>query len=141
MFGVEQFPAINASLNATSAVCIVTGYWFIRRKRVGAHHATMTLAMIVAALFFICYAVYHAQVGSIHFRGAGWVRPVYFTILISHTALAVAIVPLALRTYYLASHDRIDAHRRLARITLPIWLYVSITGVIVYVMLYRMKFS
>ena len=141
MIPLHWFPSINAGLNAASAVCLLTGLWFIRRKRINAHRAMMTTAMIVAALFFVCYATYHAQVGSVHFRGAGLVRTVYFTILISHTALAVAIIPLALRTYYLASHDRIDAHRRLARIAFPIWLYVSVTGVIVYVMLYRMKFS
>ena len=132
-----QWPALNATLNATSGGLIMAGFLFIRSKKVGAHRLCMAAACCVTALFFVSYLSYHAQVGLIRFRGTGWIKPVYFSILISHTALAITIVPLIIRTVWLAANERIEAHRRLARITFPLWLYVSVTGVIVYWMVYR----
>ena len=134
-----QWPALNASLNATSGILITAGVLFIRSKKIAAHRACMTAACCVTALFFVSYLSYHAQVGSVPFRGTGWIRAVYFSILISHTALAITIVPLIARTFWLAAKERIEAHRRLARITFPLWLYVSVTGIVVYWMLYRWK--
>jgi uncharacterized membrane protein YozB (DUF420 family) len=130
-------PALNAGLNATSALLLAIGYAFIRGGRVQAHRACMLAACAVSALFLASYLTYHAQVGSVHFSGHGWIRPVYFTILISHTVLAAAIVPLALITLWRAWRERFGAHRRIARWTLPIWMYVSVTGVVVYLMLYQ----
>ena len=130
-------PTLNATLNAASAVLLVAGFASIRAKRVSAHAGFMLAACGVSALFLISYLVYHARVGSVHFSGTGWVRPVYFSVLISHTILAIVIVPLALRTLFLAGHKRFVEHKAIARLTLPLWLYVSITGVVVYWMLYR----
>ena len=134
-------PAVNASLNASAAVLLTAGFLFIRRGNVSAHRACMTAAFTVSALFLVTYLTHHALHGSTHFQGTGAARAAYFAILISHTLLAVAIVPLALRTLHLARHDRIPEHRRLARWTLPLWLYVSVTGVVVYWMLYQMRWS
>jgi uncharacterized membrane protein YozB (DUF420 family) len=128
--------AVNASLNASSACLLVLGYRFIRAKREGPHRTCMLLACGVSIAFLISYVCYHAQVGVTKFPGQGWVRPVYFTILISHTVLAVVIIPLIIRTLRLAAQRRLPEHRRLARVTLPVWLYVSVTGVVVYWMLY-----
>ena len=133
------WPALNATLNATSAVLIVSGFLCIRAKKVGAHRAFMVAACLVTAAFFVSYLAYHAQVGSVRFAGTGWIRPVYFTVLISHTALAITIVPLVLRTLFLAARERFEAHKRLARWTFPLWLYVSVTGIVVYWMLYRLE--
>lgn len=130
------WPTLNAMLNATSAVCVVAGYLLIRAKRVAAHTACMLTACAVSGLFLVSYLLYHAQVGATHFARTGWIRPVYVAILVSHTVLAIAIVPLVLRTVWLAVTKRLSIHRRLARITLPLWLYVSVTGVLVYWMLY-----
>jgi len=135
---VRQLPALNALLNTASAILLVTGYRFIRQGRRDAHRAAMTAALIVSAVFLASYLVYHAQVGSVKFQKTGWIRPVYFTILISHTVLAACVAPMALVTVWRAWKGRFDRHRRLARITLPLWLYVSVTGVAVYVMLYRL---
>lgn len=136
MPAASALPSVNAALNATSAVLLVVGYACIRRRRIHAHTACMVAASVVSTAFLICYVVYHARVGSVRFTGQGWIRPVYFAVLISHVVLAVVIVPLVLRTLWLALRQRIDAHRGLARITLPLWLYVSVTGVVVYLMLY-----
>ena len=130
-------PTLNAMLNATSAILLLVGFWQIRAKRVPTHAFFMVAACGVSALFFVSYAIYHAHVGSVHFQKTGWVRPVYFTILISHTLLAIAIVPLALRTLFLAGHKRFEEHVAIARWTFPLWLYVSVTGVVVYWMLYH----
>ena len=132
-------PTINAVLNGTCAVLLVAGYLFIRRKAVQAHRDCMATAFLFSVLFLISYLTYHAVHGSTRFPGTGWVRPAYFAILISHTVLAVVIVPLVIRTLYLALRNRFEAHRRIARWTLPLWLYVSVTGVVVYFMLYRMR--
>ena len=133
------WPAWNAALNAASAVLLVAGFACIRAKRVLAHRFCMSSAVGTSALFLGSYVAYHAHVGSVRFQGAGWARPIYFTILLSHTVLAVIIVPLVGRTLWLAVRERFEAHQAIARWTLPIWLYVSVTGVVVYWMLYRWK--
>ena len=135
---VTDLPALNAILNASSAVLLATGYVLIRRGRRDAHKRVMLAALVSSALFLTSYLVYHAQVGSVRFRGQGPVRTLYFTILLTHTVLAVAIVPLVATTLVPALRGRFDRHRRLARITLPLWAYVSVTGVVIYWMLYRM---
>jgi len=132
-----DLPTLTAALNATSAILLVTGYSFIRLRRVTAHRACMLLALLASALFLTSYVVYHARVGSIPYRGSGWLRPAYFTILISHTVLAVAIVPLVAITVARAVRTDFARHAAIARVTLPIWIYVSITGVVVYLMLYH----
>lgn len=134
---VRDLPALNALLNTASAVLLVTGYRLIRAGRREAHRRAMTAALLVSALFLTSYLIYHAQVGSVKFQKTGWIRPVYFSILISHTILAACVAPLALVTVWRAWRGRFDRHRRLARITLPLWLYVSVTGVVVYLMLYH----
>lgn len=131
------FPAINATLNGVSAVLITTGHAFIHRQKVRLHRACMVAAVITSGLFLVSYLYYHAHVGSVHFPGHGWPRLLYFSILISHTILAAAVPPLVVITLVLALRERFERHRRIARWTYPIWLYVSITGVIVYIMLYR----
>ncbi len=124
-------------MNALSAVFLCLGYVNIRRKKVAAHKACMLTAFVSSTIFLISYVVYHLRVGSVRFQGTGWIRPVYFVLLISHVVLAAAIVPLALTTLSRALGGRFEAHRRIARRTLPLWLYVSVTGVIVYFMLYH----
>lgn len=136
MIAATQLPDVNAALNSLSAVFLFAGYRFIRANNREAHRRCMLAAFACSVLFLISYLVYHFQVGSVPFKGQGGVRLVYFTILISHTILATAVVPLALITLARALRGRFDAHRRIARWTLPIWLYVSVTGVIVYWMLY-----
>jgi putative membrane protein len=131
-------PTINATLNATAAVLLIWGYSLIRRKRVQTHRKVMTTAFITSCLFLICYLVYHAQVGSVHFPKTGFIRTVYFTILITHTSLAAAVPVLAVITLRRARAGNFARHRAIARWTLPIWLYVSVTGVVVYVMLYHL---
>ncbi len=133
---VTDLPALNATLNAIAAGWLVAGYVLIKRGRRRAHRAAMLAAFATSALFLISYLVYHAQAGSRPFTGQGWIRPVYFTILVSHIVLAAAVLPLALVTLARGLRARYDLHRRLARITLPVWLYVSVTGVVVYLMLY-----
>jgi uncharacterized membrane protein YozB (DUF420 family) len=135
---LRDLPALNAALNATSALLLALGWILIRAGRRDAHKRAMVAALVCSSLFLASYLVYHAQVGSVRFRGQGPVRTVYFAILISHTILAVTVVPLALVTLVRALQARFDRHRRIARITLPIWGYVSVTGVIVYWMLYRL---
>ncbi len=135
---VRDLPALNALLNTASAVLLVTGYRLIRAGRREAHRRAMTAALLVSALFLTSYLIYHAQVGSVKFQKTGWIRPVYFSILLSHTILAACVAPMALVTVWRAWKGRFDKHRRLARITLPLWLYVSVTGVIVYLMLYHL---
>lgn len=136
---VTDLPALNAVLNASSAALLATGYVLIRRGHRAAHHRAMLAALGCSALFLTSYLVYHAQVGSVRFRGQGPVRTAYFTILLTHTVLAVVIVPLVAMTLVPALRGRFDRHRRLARITLPLWAYVSVTGVVIYWMLYRLN--
>jgi uncharacterized membrane protein YozB (DUF420 family) len=135
---ISDLPALNATLNATSAVLLTTGYVLIRRGHIRRHRAVMISACVVSTLFLISYVVYHANVGSKPFPGRGPIRFVYFTILLTHVVLAAAIVPLALITLRRGLGARYDAHVRIARWTLPLWLYVSVTGVLVYLMLYQM---
>jgi uncharacterized membrane protein YozB (DUF420 family) len=131
------FPALNATLNGVSAVLITTGRVLVRRKNVRLHRACMIAAVAASSLFLASYLYYHAHVGSVRFPGQGWVRPVYFTLLISHTLLAAAVVPLVLLALSAGLRGRFDRHRRIARWAYPIWLYVSVTGVFVYLMLYQ----
>jgi uncharacterized membrane protein YozB (DUF420 family) len=131
------FPALNATLNGTSAVLLVSGRYLIARGKVAAHRACMIAVVIASALFLGCYLFFHWRVGNILFLGTGWSRPVYFTILTSHVTLAIVIVPLAIITLSRGLRARYDRHRAIARWTWPLWMYVSVTGVIVYFMLYR----
>ena len=135
---LRDLPALNATLNAISFIFLVTGYVLIRRGRREAHRNCMVAALITSALFLTSYVIYHFNVGSVPFQKTGWIRMVYFAVLIPHVILAAAIVPLVAITVSRALSRRYDKHRRIARWTLPLWLYVSITGVIVYVMLYQM---
>ena len=136
MSTVPLLATVNASLNAVAAVFLGAGYFFIRRRQIGAHRVCMLIAFAVSAVFLICYVTYHIQVGDVRFQGRGVVRPVYFTILISHIILAGATVPLAVFTLSRALRARFDKHRRIARWAWPVWMYVSVTGVIVYLMVY-----
>lgn len=135
---VTDLPALNATLNATASVLLVTGWVFIRRGDRRRHKACMIAALVVSALFLTSYVIYHSQVGSVPFKRTGWIRTVYFAVLIPHVILAAASVPPILITASRGLSAKYDAHRRIARWTLPLWLYVSVTGVIVYVMLYQM---
>ncbi len=135
---ITDLPAVNAALNGISAILLVIGYSLIRRRRIEQHRRVMIAAFATSTLFLICYVVYHANVGSKPFTGQGTIRQVYFAILISHIVLAAFVPPMALVTLIRGLRARYDRHARLARWTLPIWLYVSVTGVIVYVMLYRL---
>lgn len=135
---LSQLPTLNAILNTISALLLVTGYIFIRQRRINAHRACMIGALITSALFLTSYLIYHFHHPTTLFRGEGWIRPVYFSILFSHIVLAAVIVPLVLITVIRALKDARKAHARIARWTLPLWLYVSVTGVIVYFMLYHL---
>jgi uncharacterized membrane protein YozB (DUF420 family) len=134
---VHDLPAVNATLNAIAAVLLCVAYVLIRRRRIDAHRRTMIAAFATSSLFLICYIVYHAQVGSVRFTRQGFVRPLYFSILITHVTLAAAVLPLAIITLSRGLKARFTQHRAIARWTLPIWLYVSVTGVLVYVLLYQ----
>src|SRR5262245_44493713 len=135
---VEDLPTLNATLNAISGALLAAGYTFIRRKQIRRHRACMLAAFAMSVLFLISYVAYHAQAGSKPFPGTGMMRAIYFTVLIPHVILAATIVPLALITLSRGLSNRVDKHRRIARWTLPIWLYVSVTGVMVYLMLYKL---
>lgn len=137
MISLSMFPAIDATLNGTAALLLATGYVFIRRRNVPAHRACMLAAFAVSTLFLGCYLYYHFNVGRTTFSGQGWIRPVYFAILLSHTILAVTVVPLVLVTLVHALRGRLSKHVRIARWTLPIWFYVSVTGVLIYWLLYH----
>ena len=134
---VHDLPAVNATLNAIAAVLLCVAYVLIRRRRIDAHRRTMIAAFATSSLFLICYIVYHAQVGSVRFTRQGFVRPLYFSILITHVTLAAAVLPLAIITLSRGLKARFTQHRAIARWMLPIWLYVSVTGVLVYVLLYQ----
>jgi uncharacterized membrane protein YozB (DUF420 family) len=135
---ITDLPAVNATLNAASAVLLLFAYREIRRHEIERHRVFMLMAAGTSAVFLVCYLVYHAHVGSVRFTGQGPVRTLYFAILVSHTTLAVLIVPLVLRTLYLGLRRRDFRHRRLAKWTFPLWMYVSVTGVVIYVMLYQL---
>ena len=131
-------PALNATLNGVAAILLVGGYAAIRAGKTQLHKKFMVSAFFVSCAFLVSYIIYHIRIHQvIHFQGQGWIRPVYFTLLISHTILAVVIVPLILITLRLAWTERFNEHRRIARWTLPLWFYVSVTGVIVYFMVYQ----
>lgn len=134
---VHSLPAVNATLNATAAVLLCTGFTLIRRKKIDAHRRVMLSAFGVSIAFLVCYLIYHAQVGSVHYQHSGPIRTVYLTILATHTILAAIVPFLAVITLWRGLHGNFARHRAIARWTLPIWLYVSVTGVIVYLMLYR----
>ena len=138
MLPISALPTLNALLNATSAVLLILGYRFIRRQHIRAHRTCMITAFSVSVLFLVSYLTYHYHVGTTRFPGQGWVRPVYFTILVTHTILAALVPFLALVTLSRAVKGQFPKHRRIARWTLPVWLYVSVTGVIVYLMLYHL---
>lgn len=137
---LADLPLLNASLNGSSGVLLVLGYVLIRTGRIRMHRAAMISAFIMSSLFLVSYLIYHANVGSKPFPGQGPVRTVYFIVLISHVILAAAVPPLAVITLVRGLRSRFERHVAVARWTLPIWLYVSITGVVVYVMLYRMGY-
>jgi uncharacterized membrane protein YozB (DUF420 family) len=135
--GITILPAVNAVLNASAALAMLAGFVAIRRRRIAVHRACMLTAVGFSTLFLCSYLVYHAQVGSRPYAGGGWMRTLYLSILLTHTVLAIAIVPLVSTTLYRALRARFVRHAQLARVTFPIWLYVSVTGVVVYWMLYR----
>ena len=137
MLNIHSLPAVNATLNALSGVLLIVAYALIRARRIEQHRRVMIAAFATSSLFLLCYLVYHAQVGSVPFTRAGFVRPVYFTILITHVTLAATVVPLALVTLSRGLKKRYPQHRRIARWTFPVWMYVSVTGVLVYILLYQ----
>ncbi|MGE0821039.1 MAG: DUF420 domain-containing protein [Candidatus Binatia bacterium] len=137
MVEIAQLPAVNAALNTTSAILLLLGYRFIRQQNRTAHQICMLSAFFVSVCFLVSYLVYHAHAGTTRFQGTGLIRPVYFTILLSHTVLAAVVPVLALLTLYRAFRQQFDQHRRIARWTFPIWLYVSLTGVAIYWLLYH----
>jgi len=138
MTDYSVFPALNAILNGTSFVLLTAGYRFIRRKQVPRHRICMAAAVVTSSIFLVSYLYYHWHVGSVRFQGTGWVRPLYFAILLSHTLLAGSLVVLVPITLARALRQRFDRHRAIARWTLPIWMYVSVTGVVIYLMLYHL---
>lgn len=140
MIQLADLPAVNAVLNATTAVLLTTGFVMVRRRKLTAHKVCMLAAFAVSTVFLASYLYYHAHAGIRRFTGQGWIRPLYFAILISHTLLAAAVVPLAVTTAFRGLAGRFPMHQRIARWTLPIWLYVSVTGVVVYLLLYRVSF-
>jgi uncharacterized membrane protein YozB (DUF420 family) len=138
MLSIADLPAVNATLNGLSAILLTTGYVLIRQRRIAQHRLCMLTAFATSTLFLISYLVYHAHVGSVRFQGTGAVRYVYYTILLTHVVLAAVIVPMALITLSRALKRHFPRHKAIARWTLPLWLYVSVTGVVVYVMLYHL---
>lgn len=138
MIPLSSFPGLNASLNATTAVLLLLGWGLIKSGRREAHRWTMVTAFAVSAVFLACYLWYHAHHGATRYQGTGLLRTVYFTVLLTHTVLAVVVLPIILRTLFLAAKGRFEEHRRAARWAFPVWLYVSVTGVAVYWMLYRL---
>jgi uncharacterized membrane protein YozB (DUF420 family) len=138
LIGITDLPTLNAALNGTAAVLIGAGFYFIRSKNIPAHKACMIAALGVSAVFLTSYLIYHYNVGSIRFTKQGWLRTVYFPLLLTHTVLAAVVLPMVLRTAWLAFKGRFAKHVSIAKWTFPVWMYVSVTGVIVYLMLYRL---
>jgi len=134
---VHDLPALNATLNATSGILLLVGYALMRARRIEQHRRCMIAAFVASSLFLISYVIYHAQVGSVRFTRQGFVRPLYFGILITHVTLAAAVLPMAILTLSRGLARRYPQHRRIARWTWPIWMYLSVTGVLVYVLLYQ----
>ena len=137
-FDVSALPRLNAALNGASAILLAVAYFFIRHRRAKAHRACMLSAFTLSALFLTSYVIYHVFAGSVAFAGPAWIRPIYLAVLISHIALAAIVLPLALTALYRAWRGRFVRHRQVARWTLPIWLYVSVSGVVIYLMLYHL---
>jgi uncharacterized membrane protein YozB (DUF420 family) len=135
---VRDLPAVNATLNATAAALLIYGYTLIRRRRIEQHRRVMVAAFGVSVVFLICYLIYHYQVGSVRFTKQGWIRTVYFSVLLSHTILAAAVPFLAVIALWRGWKGQFERHRAIARWAFPIWLYVSVTGVLVYLMLYQL---
>ncbi len=138
MISVSDLPTVNATLNGISAILVVAGFIAIKSGRRDLHRRLMLSALGVAVLFLTSYLYYHSQVGTTRFTEQGWIRPVYFSILLTHTVLAAVIVPLIITTVVLALRGKFSGHRKIARVTLPLWLYVSVTGVLVYLILYHL---
>src|SRR5215831_15872920 len=138
MIGISDLATVNATLNGTAAILIGSGFYFIKRKNIQAHKACMVSAVVVSALFLTSYLIYHYNVGNVRFTKQGWIRNVYFPLLITHTILAAVVLPMVLRTVFLAAKGRFGQHVRVARWTFPVWMYVSVTGVVVYLLLYRL---
>lgn len=138
MISLSDFPALDAGLNAASAILLTLGFFFIRRKNIRAHKVCMLSAFVASTLFLVCYLTYHYYHGVTRFSGQGAIRAFYFSLLGSHTVLAAVIVPLVLTTLSRALRERFAQHKRIARWTLPLWLYVSVTGVVIYWMLYHL---
>ena len=134
---IHDLPAVNATLNASSGILLLVGYVLMRARRIEQHRRCMIAAFVTSSLFLVCYVIYHAQVGSVRFTRQGFVRPLYFAILITHVTLAAAVLPMAILTLSRGLSRRYPQHRRIARWTWPIWMYVSVTGVLVYVLLYQ----
>jgi putative membrane protein len=132
----SDLPAVNASLNGLTAIILLAAYYFIRKKNTAAHAKCMLAAVTTSVIFLICYLTYHAKAGTTYFRNPSWFRPIYLTLLITHTILAASIVPLIIITLSRALRQRFDKHKKIARWTWPIWMYVSVTGVIIYYLLY-----
>lgn len=141
MLSIEDLPTLNASLNALSTILLLTGFFLIKTGRREGHKRVMIAAFCCSVLFLTSYLIYHAKTGSTKFEGQGAIRTVYFTILISHTFLAATVPFLAIVTFWRALRGQFEKHKKIARITFPVWLYVSITGVVIYMMLYRMNFT
>lgn len=137
MIGISDLSTVNAALNGASAILIGAGVYFIKRKNIPAHKACMMAALGVSSLFLASYLTYHYNVGSVRFTKQGWIRDVYFPLLLSHTALAAVVLPMVLRTAFLGFKGRFSGHVRIAKWTFPTWMYVSVTGVVVYLMLYH----
>ena len=137
MIGISDLATVNAGLNATAAILIGAGFYFIKQKNIRGHKVCMVAAMVVSAVFLTSYLTHHYNVGSVRFTKPGWIRHVYFPLLLTHTILAAVVLPMVLRTVFLAAKGRFQNHVRIARWTFPVWMYVSVTGVIVYLMLYH----
>jgi putative membrane protein len=135
--GISDLPAVNACLNGASTLLLSAGYVLIRRKRQNAHRNCMVGALITSTLFLVCYVYYHAHAGRTVFANPAWFRPFYLILLLTHTVLAVVIVPMVILTVIPAWRQRFDRHRRIARWTWPLWMYVSVTGVVIYLILYQ----
>jgi uncharacterized membrane protein YozB (DUF420 family) len=132
----SDLPAVNASLNGLSAIFLSLGFWFIRRKNIAAHQRCMVSAVVTSILFLACYLTYHFKAGRTVFKDPAWFRPIYLTLLLTHTLLAVTIVPMIIITLSRALRQRFDKHKKVARWTWPLWMYVSVTGVLIYYLLY-----
>jgi len=138
VFSIYSLAPLNAILNSTATILLLAGFYFIKHRNIRAHRICMISAVCVSAAFLTSYLIFHYEVGDILFTGQGWIRPVYFAILIPHVTLAVTVLPLALTTLYFGLRSQFTKHRRIARWTWPLWMYVSVTGVIVYLMLYQL---